>query len=66
MARWQFTKLAAALVRDGVAVDLVMADAAEGCAHAASYLRRYEVFPDMNGGQVVQFNKIDSTSTEEN
>jgi hypothetical protein len=31
LARWQLTKLAAALVRDGVSVDLVMSDCREGC-----------------------------------
>ncbi|MFB8031327.1 hypothetical protein [Streptomyces sp. NPDC055990] len=30
-ARWQLTKLAAALVRDGVPVDMVMMDARQGC-----------------------------------
>lgn len=30
-ARWQLTRLAAALVRDGVPITQVMADAREGC-----------------------------------
>lgn len=31
LARWRLTQLAAALVRDGVSVALVMQDAREGC-----------------------------------
>ena len=30
-ARWNLTKMAAALVRDGVPVDVVMMDARQGC-----------------------------------
>lgn len=39
-ARWQLSKLAAALVMDGVPVDLVMLDAREGCAVGQRAARR--------------------------
>jgi hypothetical protein len=35
-ARWTLTRLAAALVMDGVPVDLVMLDARQGCELAAT------------------------------
>jgi hypothetical protein len=39
-ARFQLTKLASALVIDGVPVDLVMLDAREGCEHATRLLAK--------------------------
>jgi hypothetical protein len=39
LARWRLTRLAAALVRDGVPVHVVMADARQGCDLASGRLR---------------------------
>ncbi|WP_228002162.1 hypothetical protein [Nocardia australiensis] len=40
--RWRLTKLAAALVRDGVPVDMVMMDARQGCDLAAGRTRQVQ------------------------
>lgn len=39
-ARWNFTKMAAGLVRLGVPMDVVMVDAREGCNAGAEFMAR--------------------------